>query len=276
MTVGTGRIGAGLALFVSLVLVAAIAAVDDATGPRYSFAAFYILPIGLAAWRGGEWAGLAAASAAATLWFWVDVLGTGNPRDPERLWNGAAQGALFLLAALLLSTLRERVRREKILSRTDPATGAANSRAFQEAAEREIDRARRSGRPFTSVYLDVDDFKRVNDHRGHSAGDALLARFAATLSASSRSIDLVARLGGDEFGILLPETDREGAAAYLEKIRSRLRESIDGADGPVTCSIGAVTWRRPPADVGEMIRRADGLMYRVKAGAKDGVAHEVE
>ncbi|HLM56720.1 MAG TPA: GGDEF domain-containing protein, partial [Pyrinomonadaceae bacterium] len=149
----------------------------------------------------------------------------------------------------------------------------ANKRHFVELAEAELGRARRHGHPFSVAYMDVDDFKLVNDHLGHSAGDRLLKSVAETIRRDVRSIDVVARLGGDEFAVLMPETDGRAARAAVERLRDRLAFAARQQGWPVTFSIGVATWDEPPPSVDEVLRRADELMYAAKRGGKNSVRH---
>src|SRR5207237_3552929 len=128
----------------------------------------------------------------------------------------------------------------------------------------ESERARRLSRPLTLAYIDLDNFKQVNDRLGHAAGDAVLVQVVRTVCDELRGSDLLARLGGDEFGLLLPETGPEGAAALLTRIHEVLSDEMAGQGLPVTFSVGAITFHRPLLDVDQMIQRVDGLMYRAK------------
>jgi diguanylate cyclase (GGDEF)-like protein len=110
---------------------------------------------------------------------------------------------MFLVVVVVLSSLRGAWEREKIHARTDSLTGVSNARAFFEVAAVELARARRYQRPFTIAYLDLDNFKQVNDRFGHEVGDDLLQIVARTLREGSRASDFVARMGGDEFVVLL-------------------------------------------------------------------------
>jgi diguanylate cyclase (GGDEF)-like protein len=165
--------------------------------------------------------------------------------------------------------------REGRLARTDEVTHIANRRAFEEAADRELERARRQGRPVTLAYLDVDDFKRLNDRYGHAAGDEVLERVGAALRCGTRRIDTAARLGGDEFGLILPDTSEVAARALLERLRASVGTASAGRGGPVTLSIGAVTFEAAPASVPEMVARADAAMYAAKRAGKGWIRIEV-
>jgi diguanylate cyclase (GGDEF)-like protein len=171
--------------------------------------------------------------------------------------------------------LRSAMEREKELARTDPLTGAMNSRAFGELATAELHRARRYERPFTLAYVDIDDFKAVNDRFGHSTGDTLLRLVAETMKQNSRAVDVIARVGGDEFVILLPETGPGPAQVVSRKLQERLLGVVQQNEWPVTFSIGAITFISPPATVDEMLRLADRLMYSAKKSGKNQIRHEI-
>jgi diguanylate cyclase (GGDEF)-like protein len=150
----------------------------------------------------------------------------------------------------------------------DSLTGLPNPRAFAEAATAELDRQRRSGRPLTIAFLDLDRFKEVNDRHGHQAGDALLAEVARCLRSSTRATDHLGRLGGDEFAVLMPETDEVGAERVLERIQASILNAMGEQGWPVTSSIGAVVFPVAPASVDELVGKADQLMYLVKHSGK--------
>jgi diguanylate cyclase (GGDEF)-like protein len=161
---------------------------------------------------------------------------------------------------------------EREQARMDSLTQVMNRRAFYEVAAAESARARRYKRPLTIAYLDVDNFKWVNDFCGHGAGDALLITLARILKEKTRSSDIVARIGGDEFAILLPETEVAAADIVLQKLRQSLLNAAREIEWPVTFSIGAVFYKEPPASVDVMVHRADEVMYSIKNGGKDSIA----
>jgi diguanylate cyclase (GGDEF)-like protein len=151
----------------------------------------------------------------------------------------------------------------------DPLTRVANPRGFHEKAQREIEIAKRYGHPFTVAYLDLDNFKVVNDSLGHSTGDDLLVRVAELIGGSIRETDVLARLGGDEFAILFSETGSEAAQKVMARIEGEISREMQVKGWPVTLSVGLVTFVAPPESVDEMLQKADGLMYEAKASGKN-------
>ena len=122
------------------------------------------------------------------------------------------------------------------------------------------------------AYLDLDDFKLVNDSRGHAEGDRLLRAVAETLRLRLRETDVVGRLAGDEFAIVLPDTTAEGAQVVLREVRARLVELFASEGWPAGASIGAVAFSAAPPTVDEALHRADQSMYAVKRSDK-GALH---
>lgn len=251
-----------------LLLVVLIGVLDWHTGPQLSFTIFYLIPVVGCAWWSGFPHGILLALAGSVAWHLVDVLG--NPALPNHIacWNGLTRFATLVLVSSLVSRLRTGMLREHRLARTDALTGAANARTFYETAAVEAERAFRADRPLTLAYLDLDNFKQLNDRLGHAAGDAALLHVVRTARAHLRSSDLLARLGGDEFGLLLPETDGPGAVVLLTRVQTTLAEEMARHGWPVTISIGAITYLRPAWEVDVMVQRVDALMYRAKRQGK--------
>jgi len=160
---------------------------------------------------------------------------------------------------------------EKRKSRFDYLTNIPNRRTFYEAVEAEAQRAQRYGRPTTVAYLDIDNFKAVNDQFGHAEGDEVLKRVAGTIHSNIRRTDMAARLGGDEFAILLPETDARASEVVVSKIRDCLEQEIAQRTWPISFSIGVVTFEKPLESAVAMINKADELMYDVKRQGKNSI-----
>ncbi len=260
-------------------LVLLVGLADYYTGADVALSLFYLTPIAAAAWYAGRGLGVALAFASAATWLLDEYLTRRMPLSPPLLlWNGGVRLGTFLIVALLLSALRRTLEKERQLSRTDSLTGAANWRSFREQLEAEIERSRRYQHPFSLAYIDLDNFKTVNDSYGHSTGDQLLATTVQIMRQNLREYDIVARLGGDEFALLLPETDAPAARVILSRLREALLDEMQQEHCMVTFSIGVLTYQAgaeaadlPGAD--ELLKTADQLMYTVKLGSKDEIVY---
>ncbi len=258
------------------VAVVLIGIADHYSGTEISFSIFYLLPIMLVTWYVNRTAGISIAGFSALSWLLADLTAGNRYSHPAiPYWNMSVRLGFFLIVLVILSRLKSAFEREKTLSSTDSLTGAANTRVFRELSNSEIDRSHRYGRPFTAAYLDLDNFKEVNDRFGHSAGDDLLRSVTEILRTNLRTTDIISRLGGDEFAVLLPETGAESAGTALEKIRIMTADTMREKGWPVTMSIGAVTFLSPPDSVDAMVRQVDELMYSAKSGGKNRIRHEV-
>jgi diguanylate cyclase (GGDEF)-like protein len=248
---------------------------DYATGPDLSVSLFYLIPAAVCAWWGGLPHGILLALAGAVAWHVVD--GIENPQIPSaiQVWNGIVRFGTMALISSLVSRLRGGILREHRLARTDPLTGAANGRTFYEVAAADAERARRNDRPLTLAYLDLDNFKQLNDRLGHAVGDAALRQVVQVIQPNLRKYDILARLGGDEFALLLPETDGEDAVGILARLQTQLTSDMARRDWPIMLSIGAITFLCPSSDVDLMIRRVDAMMYGAKRKGKGRIEHSI-
>lgn len=263
-------------ILIALVGTLALAYVDFGTGYELSFSLFYVLPISLVAWYAGARSAVGFSVLSAVAWEEANRLaGQVYSSAAIPVWNASIRLGFFLFISFLLVALRRQLLREQRMSRTDALTGIANRRGFHESAQAEVARARRSGRPLTVVYIDLDNFKSINDRLGHEAGDELLRVVADTLRSNFRITDTVARLGGDEFGMLLPETGDEVAKVLITKNRALLAEEMRRRQWPVGFSVGVLTCVAAPETVDAMVKLADELMYSVKTGGKDAARFAV-
>lgn len=259
-------------IFVSIILVLVLGVTDLRTGFELSFALFYLAPIALAAWYAGRTAGLAVSLASAFVWFVADIASGHIYSAPWfYLWNTSVRFGIFVIVAILLARLKDALVVEQTLARTDFLTQAINSRYFYELAGQEIARSRRYSHPLTLAYIDLDNFKQVNDRFGHLAGDRLLQQVVQVCKKNLRTTDCVARLGGDEFVILLPETNASAARIILPRMVTHLRDEIHRDNPFVSCSIGVVSCTGEIPDRAELVRMADIAMYRAKSAGKDQI-----
>lgn len=184
----------------------------------------------------------------------------------------------FWLVAYLAATLSKEkgaaLKKIFVLSHTDEVTGLWNMKMFTKMANQERGRSIRYQRPFTLVMLDADNLKKVNDRYGHRIGGLFIKHLADCLSETLRESDMIARYGGDEFAIMLPETDSQGAALAMERVRQVVERSplMLGDDAiRITISIGIATYPDHGFDVDEILHEADQAMYRGKTEGKNRV-----
>jgi diguanylate cyclase (GGDEF)-like protein len=190
---------------------------------------------------------------------------------PEAVWIALAASlalaAVGGIAALGAGRKARRHARQVVevsaAALTDPLTGVLNRRGFTEATERELDRARRYGRPFVLAYVDVRGLKAVNDTQGHHAGDRLLCEAASLLTDSARAHDVVGRIGGDELALLLTEQSTEGAAAATRRIRAVVpaRRAALGLQTPWDLTVGTATFPEDGQTFDQLLQAADRRLY---------------
>lgn len=262
----------------SVLSIPALGLVDYLSGPEMAFSVFYLLPLSIIGWLSADsrfFPSLASVLAALT-WIAADIAaGARYSSVLVPLWNTATRLAIFSIVVILLQNLRSAAAEQRQLAEVDALTGVANGRTFMSAIGSEIERVKRHPGPISVAYIDVDDFKTINDSQGHAGGDEVLRRLGAALDSNTRDIDVVGRLGGDEFGILLPLTDEAGARVVIENLRKRVAGAMQDLGFPVTLSLGCVTFLGTPAGTGEILHAADELMYEVKKGSKDAALHKV-
>lgn len=201
--------------------------------------------------------------------------------DPNRpglslplLLGGVGISLAALMAALIVVwTRNERMQELEREASEDSLTGLGNRRSFEQELRREMARSRRHGSTGAMLMLDLDHFKRVNDTRGHPAGDRLIREVADVMRKRTRETDVLARIGGDEFAILLPHTRVGEARIVAEAIVDAIREH-SGREGeePVTASVGIAMFGIDPTLSPELVAsEADTAMYAAKDGGRDGV-----
>jgi diguanylate cyclase (GGDEF)-like protein len=174
-------------------------------------------------------------------------------------------------------SLRVANQRNRVLSITDALTGAHNRRYLMEQLPREVERCRRYAYPLSVIMCDIDNFKRINDERGHAAGDDVLQQFVGRVQREIRSnSDWISRYGGEEFLLVLPETEFESGVQVAEKIRAMVGSvpfETRAGDISVTASFGvAATGPDGPdllLNVDGLIKAADQCLYRSKQEGRD-------
>jgi two-component system cell cycle response regulator len=167
--------------------------------------------------------------------------------------------------------LQQREAEIRTLSLTDQLTGVGNRRRLEQALVEEISRVGRSGTKLSALMADLDHFKRVNDTYGHGAGDKVLETFGDILRGNTRPTDVLGRYGGEEFVVLMPNTAKEQAAIFAERLRMTLASTlIAPLAEPITISLGAVEF--VPGESGDaFLHRVDAALYEAKRSGRNRV-----
>ncbi len=178
----------------------------------------------------------------------------------------------------LEQSLREANDKIQLLSITDSLAGTYNRRYLSDQLPKEVELARRHDRPLAAIMADIDRFKRVNDERGHAAGDEVLRRFADLAKSLIGPNDWIARYGGEEFVIVLPETDASAAARAAERLRTACASApmpLSSGALQVTSSFGVAALSKVPqsldAAADAMLREADAALYTSKHEGRNRV-----
>ena len=241
------------------------------TPPSARLGVLYIIPVLLVTWTEGLVWGIVFGLASITLREAVawDQMPAETPIQ-WRIANAAANVAVVAVAMAGLQKLRRSQAELARLVTQDALTNVLNARAFADRLGQELERNRRYPRPLTLMYMDLDNFKIINDTHGHQTGDAVLRLVADAMRSSVRTADVVGRLGGDEFAVLMPETDAQLADGAAKRLVASLRTVFKGTPS-VTASIGVVSCSATDASTDDLLRRADQAMYDAKKAGKDRV-----
>lgn len=254
------RLSRRRAWHLTILSIAAITAVDYASGPDFWFGPIYLLAICLPAWVLGQRAALAAGILTSFISYSLNNWSSVPHGELAMIWNLSMRLVAILTVILLVGGFRRSFDREWRRARLDPLTGALTRQAFDE-------RTLRAAHPRESwallAYIDLDGFKRINDRHGHAAGDAVLRSFAATALAHLPVTASFARIGGDEFLLFLPVAGRDTGLRMARLWHERLND-IRTADALATgCSMGAVVLDAATMTADD-IELADRLMYTAK------------
>ena len=241
------------------------------TQASFAVTSLVILPILVVTWMGNGNAGLLMAVTATGMWAVTDVSTTSQSNTAWIHWiNALTRLSVYSLVVLITAFIRQRFEAIHNLATHDALTGLQNRRGFLDSGAAEAERSRRYSRPLAVVFIDLDNFKQLNDTKGHHAGDHALKAVANALKNGVRSTDQVARLGGDEFAALLPEIGYHEAIQTVNKVFGEMNHALN-AFPPVATSVGVIWFEVAERAFPQMLQAADELMYEVKASGKGNV-----
>ena len=259
---------------IGFVLLGIVGIIDYLTGYEIAFSLFYLIPISLVTWLTNRRLGMMMSIVSAIVWFISDVAAGASYSHPLiYAWNTVIILGFFVIVTYLLSLIRSSLEHEKELASTDYLTGAMNSCAFYDLLQTEINRSQRNKNQFTIAYIDLDNFKTLNDDFGHNIGDQVLRFVVNQVKKHLRKTDVIARLGGDEFALLLPETNQESAQIVIPKLQCDILAGMQQNNWRVTLSIGVLTCIDVPYVAEEVVKMVDNLMYSVKRGNKNDIKY---
>lgn len=260
---------------------------DQLAGPEVSFSLFYIFFIVVGAWRFGKTEAWASAVFAIVAWLVGETPWNSDHHIGVFLWNGISRFIIFGFIAAAVSEMKAvrdglaRANRQlsvlakenEALARQDPLTKLANSRMFHERLTYEAARHKRNKAALCLAYIDLDNFKMVNDKLGHSGGDKVLIEVARKLKQSVRQVDVVARLGGDEFAIVFVDAAPEKVQEIGERIVRHILGLKDEVAGiPLGASVGILAIENIPDNPDSLVQLADEAMYIAKTSGKGQIS----
>jgi diguanylate cyclase (GGDEF)-like protein len=238
----------------------------------------YLLPIITSALTLGQKVTLLQVGLIAACYIFLGYTTTNSFYTTLTAGDFATNLAPMLLVAYITTMLSQDIlnamARIKLISETDPLTGAYNMRAFRALGARECSLARRYNRILSLLMVDSDHLKQMNDTHGHEAGDKLIKHIVGSIRSALRTTDVVARYGGDEFVCLLPETGTTGAAIVAERLRHHLERTpvdIGTTSVPSTVSIGIASFPAHGTSLETLAKNADRALYASKTQGRNRV-----
>lgn len=234
-----------------------------------------LLPVVIASWYGNLCTGLSVSfiTAVAILVSYDQALFALPTTDA--LYTALVYLSALSILSILIHNFSTVFKVEEAAAEHDHLTGLLNTRGLTSLLEEEIARSRRYKHPFTIAYIDIDNFKAINDSKGHCEGDVILCKLAKIITKSFRESDYIGRIGGDEFVCLLPETKQPDAKVVFDKLHKNLNKAFRSEDIVVTFSIGVVTFESAPKSTQTALALVDNVMYQVKKLNKNDTAFQV-
>ena len=252
-----------------------IALLDSQITFEIGFSIFYLIPISLATYYGGFRQGLVISLLSALAWGFNDwYTGHRYANHWMPLWNIFMRLGYYILHSYMLRRYTTLLAYTSSLAYTDTLTGAFNTRYLARHIARLRETGRTAKQPVTLAYIDLDNFKEVNDTHGHDEGDQVLRVLAEETRKTIGENDIFARLGGDEFVVVIPERDFTAAKQIIEQLAMNVLAAFRRRGWPVTLSIGALTYNHAAKIPVSPMQQVDQLMYKVKKTGKAAIRHQ--
>lgn len=253
----------------TLLLLLVITWADTVTGFEFTFSLFYLLPIAVSALFGRPFLAYCTAIVAAGAWTASELLsGKIYAQHLVLVWNIFVREGFLLAFTLLLVWLVKSLRMLKVLSNFDALTNLPNRRYFIEQADAMLALVKRQHGVGCLAYIDLDNFKQLNDSLGHQAGDEVLKLAAIAIRCSIRPYDIAGRLGGDEFAIFMAHVNPQVGDLALQKVQQVFERQMQTMQLPVRMSIGIDYVSNDQQDLTELLASADARMYAIKRAHK--------
>lgn len=269
------KIPARVIFTLSIMFILFMGYIDFITGHELVFSIFYLIPVTIIAWFNGKNSAFFASLLCGITGFYVFIC-SGEEYESilYPVWDCVVLVLMFIIISALIARMKNQMNIITSITRTDPLTGCYNRKYFYETVNRELEKSKRNGTTVGLAYIDLDNFKTINDTMGHKAGDFLLVKTAESVNHVIRTVDSLFRLGGDEFAILINNPVPSELSSMFARIEDRLHNDLpDMYRGLVTFSIGVVTCLSCSITAEDLVEMADNLMYEVKKSGKNNVLY---
>lgn len=257
------------ARFLVGLITTTIGLIDYVTGTDVRLFILYFLPLSIIGWRNSKNPSFGSSLLCTGTWVVANIQRAVATQSSVVIsWNILSMFTAFYVVGSLFSRMRAYVEELRNAASRDILTSLLNRRGFMAALAREAARKPSKKKPAVLMFIDLDEFKSVNDTYGHDVGDQVLCAVARVLESNLRSSDVSGRLGGDEFAVLLTDTDEAAGAIVANNLMNALRNAGPSSHSNIQCSVGAAAFNKFPSTPLDALRTADELMYEVKKSGK--------
>ena len=259
-------------IFCAFLLVFLVSLVESSTGYYVRITFFYGFFVLLVSWYLGNTWGIMFTFLSACIWFFMNFQQL--PAGVSHIvhyWNALSLLLILSMISYVVSALKME-KAEAAFAVEDMLTGALNVRGLKERLSDIVTRTHlKKSKSFSAVYIDLDNFKKVNDKFGHREGDKVLRTIGKVIRYHIREVDIFARVGGDEFVLIIPDIGDNIVVKRIHLIRKILLQAMKKRKWPVTFSIGLANFHKIPKNIMEIVGIADETMYLAKKEGKNRI-----